>query len=452
MKEFSVSKCNIPKIPVFPKDDCQIRLGEKTTEIPDWECIDFATNPEIKNKLQVYGRDEAGRMIWALNGSPIPLSLYKKYKEFIPRYDNICILIGDISELSMEELEKLKANPSVKNIAIEGGEYSTNENNWYSLEEYTAVLKEVDKIIAQINLPDKDDKDREKKIFAQLYKVLGKRISYDHHAVGETGKLDEELKYSCRNMKNGLIGTERNGKTEYLSVCAGYADILRNVLACLGIKSDYISSRAEVKLEYRNGILAEKRDDDGKIIYMNGTTDPMGHAYNIVELDGQKFYCDLTWDASNIKVDRYPLANFLNSYEQFVKSHSAVGFNEKMADKEANFSLPLDAQMELFGEIAKDDISQMMEENYLSGFVSSYLESTRQDSNGHDAKKFLDMIKLINQVEQALLTRPEGRISNMGVNIGNETFVFETSDKAKLRDMKQDIHRKRRRESGHESR
>lgn len=454
MKYFSVSECNIPQIPVFPKDGCMIVLGEGITEISDKECIEFGTNSQINNSLSTDKHEEAMKVIKAYKGQPFPLALYQKYKEFIPRFGDICISISDVSKLSLEQLEELETDSHIKNIAIEGGCYDIDdEKSWYSLDEYAEVRKEIDQIISQVKLPEHDDPNREKKIFTQVYKLLGKRISYDHCAIDNSeGIEDITLQYNSRNMKNGLLGVERKGKKECLAICAGYSDILRNVLACFGINAEYVRSHSDVELVFQNGSYIEKKDENGKQIYRNGTTDPMGHAYNLVELDGQKFYCDLTWDANGIKVDRFPLHNFLNSYEQFLKSHASVGFNDIMADKNADFSLPFEEQLTLFGEVAKEEIAQMMEENYLSGFVGQYLESIAQGSEKIDSKKFLDMISHIKQVEQVILSTKENAFTNIGVTIGNERFIFETSDSSKLEDMKKDITRRRGREYGHESR
>ena len=53
VREFQVSKSNIPRIPVFPKDGCKIHLGEQITEISDRECIDYAINSEVKALVEM---------------------------------------------------------------------------------------------------------------------------------------------------------------------------------------------------------------------------------------------------------------------------------------------------------------------------------------------------------------------------------------------------------------
>lgn len=43
----------------------------------------------------------------------------------------------------------------------------------------------------------------------------------------------------------------------------------------------------------------------------------VGHAWNSVFLDGEEYYCDLTWDADDIKMNNYPLRYCLCDGESF---------------------------------------------------------------------------------------------------------------------------------------
>lgn len=42
-----------------------------------------------------------------------------------------------------------------------------------------------------------------------------------------------------------------------------------------------------------------------------------GHAWNSVVLDGEEYYCDLTWDAPDIQMNNYPLKYCLCDGETF---------------------------------------------------------------------------------------------------------------------------------------
>ena len=103
---------------------------------------------------------------------------------------------------------------------------------------------------------------------------------------------DDELSITCRNLKGGLL----NGK----SVCVGYADILKNILGEFGIEAKVIVAYPDKNYEYYD------------------EQDASGHAWNSVFLDGEEFYCDLTWDADNIKMDNYPLRYCLCCREIFL--------------------------------------------------------------------------------------------------------------------------------------
>jgi hypothetical protein len=454
LKDVTFENIAISQIPVFPNTDRMIKLRGEILGITDVDCLDYGTSD--KNRLIFISNEEVQQMIDAYAGEPLPIELYEKYAEYVDRFKSeICISLNDVNQLSLEKLEALKADERIKNITIQGGAYSyTDKSTWYSIEEYSAIRQEIDKIVESVVVPDEDDPDREKKIFAQVYKILGEKIDYDHYAISEEGKKDDKLLYDCRNLKNGLLGVDRNGQKQNLAVCAGYADILRNVLSCFGIKSEYVSSFAHVAIVEENGIWTEKTDENGKIIFSNGTTDPMAHAYNSVELDGQKYYCDLTWDVSNIKVGRYPLKNFLKSYESFLISHKDQGFNEYMADKEANVSLSYSKQFAIFDQIvhAQDKVEEMIQENYLSGFVSECLDAISQGEGTLTPRDFLDTIALVKRVEDSILTREEDKMTNMAVGLGEGQFVFETSNEGELKRLKNQISERRRRDSGKQSR
>lgn len=80
-----------------------------------------------------------------------------------------------------------------------------------------------------------------------------------------------------RNMIGGLLQKE--------CVCAGYAEIVRNTLACCGIEAIYVDGQTEKEGE-------------------------SGHAWNQVKLDGQWYNMDLTWardDLVNGKIPRHLL-------------------------------------------------------------------------------------------------------------------------------------------------
>lgn len=211
-------------------------------------------------------------------------------KESNNRELSLTLIIKNANELNLDELQK---NKCISTIQISDGSNTEKpQKSPYSRQEYTKVREEIDKIISQVKLPEENDPDREKKIFSQVYKILGQKIEYDNYAISEEGEKDARLQTTCRNLLGGLL--------ENKCVCAGYADILRNVLACTGIYSEFIGASPDVE----NGVPYNFKD-------------PSGHAWNLVKLDGKKYWTDLTWDANNIKSDRYPLKYCLKSTKEF---------------------------------------------------------------------------------------------------------------------------------------
>ena len=211
------------------------------------------------------------------------------------------VVIKNASELDSEELLKHKCISSVQ--TLDGDNTMEQQKEPYTREEYEKIRTEINKIISQVDFPESNDPNREKKLFAQIYKILGERIDYDNNAISEEEKNNERLQITCRNLLGPLL--------ENKGVCAGYADSLRNVLACVGIYSEFVSGSPD----FDNGVPINLKD-------------PSGHAWNLVLLDGQKYWTDLTWDANNIKTGRYPLKYCLKSTKQF--NHDT--FNKRIED------------------------------------------------------------------------------------------------------------------------
>lgn len=268
------------------------------------------------------------------------------------------VVIKNASELNQEDITNHKSISKVQ--IIDGKNTETQQSEPYTREEYEMIREEIDKIISQIEFSEQNDPNREKKIFSQIYRMLGKKISYDDEAISEEKKDDKRLQVTCRNLLGGLL--------ENKCVCAGYADILRNVLACTGIYAEYVAGMPDIE----NGIPINLKD-------------PGGHAWNLVDLDGTKYWTDLTWDCNNIKSDRYPLPYCLKSTKDF--KHSM--FKKRLQDEkndECLESISNGEQVMLFtGKKIEDrDETQQKETentNYLSDFVLSAANSGLTVSN-----------------------------------------------------------------------
>lgn len=257
-------------------------------------------------------------------------------------------IIKNADELNVEDLLKHQCISTVQ--ILDGHNTEKQQGEPYTREEYEKVRSEISKIIAQIEFPETNDPNREKKIFAQVYKILGKKIDYDYNAISEEEKNNERLQITCRNLLGGLL--------EHKCVCAGYADILRNVLACAGVYSEYVGAMPD----FENGIPLNLKD-------------PGGHAWNLVMLDGKKYWTDLTWDANNIKTGRYPLTYCLKSTQEF--SHNT--FKKRLEDEIKDpcpESISDEEQVMLFeGKELEDKDTAKKQKNRNIGYLSNCIMS-----------------------------------------------------------------------------
>ena len=256
-----------------------ILIGMRNREI----CLDSINMPEYMLNEMIHFLNEKKIYISATPEKIEEMSKNTEKLKWIHAY------VKGTKDISTQFLEN---HPEIIDVKIEDEENNVQyETNIYTRSDFLQIRKKIDEIKQQIIVPNNLDIDREKKIFAQVYKKLGKKIEYDYYAISEEGEKDDELSITCRNLKGGLL----NGK----SVCVGYADILKNILGEFEIEAKFIGADQD-----------ETREDYNE-------KDRNGHAWNSVFLDGEEFYCDLTWDADNIKMDNYPLRYFLCGRDTF---------------------------------------------------------------------------------------------------------------------------------------
>ena len=364
---------------------------------------------ELRKKLRFdsFGNEEINALFNELRYSEISLENYEKYKNYLTNYKDLYISIGNVSDLDLNKLESIKNDSHIKGIHIRCGYDKNKDAQYYSIEEYESIRKVIDHIIGMVKLPKEDDPNRDKIIFAQIYKILGKNIRYDHYAISDEGIKEEGLSCNCRNLKNGLLGVNRNGKKELLTVCAGYATILQNLCACFNIRCDYISSSSK-EIETPGTYVVS-----GPRKYENGTSDPMGHGYNAVYLDGKAYLCDLTWDANLMKLDELG-QHFLKSYDEFCKSHIDEGFSSDNVtimtqNGEVHSSLnkelfvhscSYEEQLQLFGNVARENIDEMISEGYLADFAMKNIEYIRQVKGKVGMLEYIKIIQLIHGLEE----------------------------------------------------
>ena len=215
---------------------------------------------------------------------------------------SIQLVIKNVAELSNKKLKKLCQNFNITTIRMQDDNLNMHQTEPYDLEKYIRCRDIIDnELLKGIDLlQNSNDPNREKRIFGQVVRRIADRMSYDYVTSqkedNETATLEEKI--ICRNLEGGLFN-----KT---CVCAGYAEILRNVLACCDIEAIYISGK---------------------------NTDPegYGHSWVQVKLDGVWYNADLTWDRDNIVAGELPL-DLLKSDEDF-KEHDKYDTSECKKEK-----------------------------------------------------------------------------------------------------------------------
>lgn len=259
------------------------------------------------------------------------------------------IIIRSANELSTKIMQE---NPNIQNVEIQDLENSVKEQaEPYTREEYMMARQKIDEIISEIQMPEEGVEDREKIIFSQVYTKLAELMKYDDYAISQEGRKDDKLQTTCRNLYGGLV----QGKC----VCAGYADILRNTLECCGITAKFAGGNID--------------RDEGAQYYIK---DPVGHAWNMVTLDGKNYWTDLTWDRENIVAKRYPLRFCLKSTKDFGHKGFKV-FNISTEEQaKCTESLTAEEQAKLFSE-GRHYVATQKQNNisYLSSMVMHSAEN-----------------------------------------------------------------------------
>ncbi len=162
-------------------------------------------------------------------------------------------IINNISEALEEEIDEEKYG-AIKIIPKDNVDFLAH--TLYSIEDFKKIRREIKTLLKSV---ENNNGKNELKVFMQIYTLIANIVTYDCEE--EVSSDDYDRLYTSRNLVGGVL----KGK----SVCTGYAEILRNFLACRNIECRIISSQ--------------------------------GHTYNQVKINGKWYYADLTNDADSIR-------------------------------------------------------------------------------------------------------------------------------------------------------
>ena len=209
-----------------------------------------------------------------LNISDLKKMMGNKTTSFAP----ITIICEDISELSIDDLEQLKVDFNIKDIRFKAPNLCAEQRHYYSVDEIIKCRTIIEQqILSKIRVPEIDDKKSQQLIIAsQVMYLLAEYIEKDYEALDDGSDFKKHKKAS--NLLGGLL--------ERRSICGGYAEVLRNTLACCGIESILISGFPQ---------------EGGE-----------GHVWNQIKLGDDWYNCDLTLAREDILKGRETAELFCN--------------------------------------------------------------------------------------------------------------------------------------------
>ncbi len=273
----------------------------------------------------------------------------------------IDLKIRDMSVISTEDLNSICQNENIKRIGVgferAGSGFNIQaERYYYSPDNYRKIREKIDSIISDVN----NDSAQVDKFF-NIYKKIIEGITYDFD--DDTGEPSERKE--AHNLEGGLL--------EGRCVCEGYALALHNVLSCMEIRSKVI---AKSIVPFYNTI-----DDHG------------GHAWNQVEIDGQWYNCDPTWDYSQIK-DGKDIRYCLINDEELSVDHSEYKYYTEIGEYESECKENYDTNKikEFFNNRKGIEISNESMKSLANGPDSTDIAEEKQIAQ-QDASKLAEVVR-----------------------------------------------------------
>lgn len=294
---------------------------------------------------------------------------------------DVTIVCKNASEISVQDAEKMmkKGFKSIRFLARTPADKDVPEYITYKLEEYKACREKIDELLEGLSVPTENDPNKEKKVFMQVMQRLANHICFDNDHVSEHNninkkrrellegegtlcnddfiKIDEEeekIDYvTPRNMIGGLIMRK--------SVCAGYAEIVRNTLACIGIEAIYVSGLSENGLD--------------------------GHAWNQVKLDGQWYNMDLTWSRKKLieKDLPTPLCLLMNDKDFAFGVRTEIEGESYFVGGHKEYSKGRSEEHECFKTVPEEELY-----SYITDYTTQKLNSFSKDLHKSKYKEWID--------------------------------------------------------------
>lgn len=219
----------------------------------------------------------------------------KKFNKKIINEDKLgelaVIQYESIWDVNIEELKELKSETMVylqrDNTIREYDCFSQNgirKGAIYKLDEIQQIREILKEILSEINILPQNVKDREKIIYSQIIQSLTGYMKYDYET---SDIIEHEQDYVNENNEEKVDKSQNlKGLLEKKTVCKGFSTIIQALAEYYGLKCEVI------------------RNDT--------------HAWNYIELDGEKYEDDFTW------------------YQDDLNTSNIIGINTFLKGKDKN--------------------------------------------------------------------------------------------------------------------
>lgn len=151
-----------------------------------------------KEKVAIVIENKEGNMYTKALNLEKGIIKVNPYNLYITNSGKPCLALNNLAEVSLMKLTELK-DAGIKQIFLYGGEIemvpSENEKgfefNLYDIDDLLKIKSKIEGIKKQVKLPDVNDKNKEKKIYGQLVRILSEIVEYDFWET-ETSKEEYE--------------------------------------------------------------------------------------------------------------------------------------------------------------------------------------------------------------------------------------------------------------------
>lgn len=314
---------------------------------------------EICNKIDSLSQDEIKDICDDINKFNLNLGIDAKCVKFISENkdnENLKVLlqnvkqplnidVNSISELSSEDFATVRSVCNIDKVYVNSG-WDEAAKLGYSADKYAKIRSNADKMLKKA-LEKLPENASEKEKFMAIYNAVLKAEHYDHQALNTRNRSGSF--YTSRNLEGFFL----NGR----SVCAGTADVLKNLCECAGIEAEYVQgdakSRKQTHSEY--------------------------HAWVKVQIDGKWYNADPTWDANKAGL---PYEYCLKSDAEFTGHTEDRSYNPTYERGKSAQRVKSQSRVQRESTHSADDIKQYYNEEVISRpqVVRDY-EPTQEDYN-----------------------------------------------------------------------